>query len=62
MKTKSRETSRELESVKNGWTEQERAERRLLAAQKQLWLYEMIGIDVVSQEVEEIDVPLASAG
>ena len=62
MKTKSRKTSRELESVKNGWTEQERAERRLLAAQKQLWLYEMIGIDVVSQEVEEIDVPLASAG
>jgi hypothetical protein len=51
----------ELVDVRITWTEQERAERRLLAQLKQQWLGELLGIEAQSREIETPNLTLAKA-
>lgn len=52
---------RELVVIRSTWTEQERAERRLLAQLKQQWLGELLGIEAHSREIEKPNLTLAKA-
>ncbi len=47
--------------IQSTWTEQERAERRLLAQLKQQWLGELLGIEAHSREIEKPNLTLEKA-
>lgn len=52
----------ELVNVRSRWTEQERAERRLMAERKQRWMSEILGFEIPCRKKKQPSLSLAKAG
>ena len=62
MQKRTASDDQEFVDIQSTWTEQERAERRLLAQLKQQWLSEILGIEAQCREIEKSNLLLAKAG
>lgn len=57
------ELKRQVESLQHGWSESERAERKLLAQAKQAWLFETLAVQAATPNASQQNVlHLANAG
>ena len=62
MQKRTARDDQELVEIRSTWTEQERAERRLVAQLKQQWLSELLGIEAPCRELEQPTLALVKAG